>query len=84
LISDRDIWRAANLLIRRHSGDAEIVAAQRADQMLDQGDEMANSCGCASGVRLSSYRLRRAGYRIDHQRVPRAARPYRRDPVSGL
>jgi hypothetical protein len=38
LISDRDIWRAANLLIRRHSGDAEIVAAQRADQMLDQGD----------------------------------------------
>lgn len=34
MISDFDIWRAANLLIREHRGDAEIVAAQRADEML--------------------------------------------------
>jgi hypothetical protein len=38
MIPDRDIWLAANLLIREHRADAEIVAAQRADEMLDRGD----------------------------------------------
>jgi hypothetical protein len=38
MISDLDIWRAANLLIRRHGADAEIEAAQRADLMLERGD----------------------------------------------
>jgi hypothetical protein len=38
VIVDIDIWRAANLLIQRHGTDAEIVAAQRADEMLDRGD----------------------------------------------
>ena len=37
-ISDLDIWRAANLLIRRHGADAELLAARRADLMLDRGD----------------------------------------------
>ena len=37
-VSDLDIWRAANLLIRRYGVDAELVAAQRADLMLDRGD----------------------------------------------
>jgi hypothetical protein len=38
MISDLDIWRAANLLIREHGDDAEIVAARRADEMLERGD----------------------------------------------
>jgi len=38
MIPDRDIWRAANLLIREHSADAEVVAARRADDMLERGD----------------------------------------------
>jgi hypothetical protein len=38
MIPDRDIWRAANLLIRKHSVDAELVAARRADDMLERGD----------------------------------------------
>jgi hypothetical protein len=38
MIPDRDIWRAANLLIREHKTDAEVVAARRADEMLDRGD----------------------------------------------
>ena len=38
MISDLDIWRAATLLVRRHSADAEIEAARRADQMLERGD----------------------------------------------
>jgi hypothetical protein len=38
VISDLDIWRAANLLIQRHGANAEIEAAKRADQMLERGD----------------------------------------------
>jgi hypothetical protein len=38
MIPDRDIWRAANLLIREHSADAEVVAARRADEMLERDD----------------------------------------------
>ena len=38
MISDLDIWRAANLLIRRHGPDAELEAARYADLMLDRCD----------------------------------------------
>jgi hypothetical protein len=38
MIPDRDIWRPANLLIRKHGAEAEIVAARRADEMLERGD----------------------------------------------
>jgi hypothetical protein len=38
MISDLDIWRAANLLIRQHGTDAELEAAKRADLMLERGD----------------------------------------------
>jgi len=38
MISDPDIWRAANLLIRRYGADTEIEAAKRADRMLERGD----------------------------------------------
>ena len=35
---DLDIWRAANLLLKRHGRDAAIVAAQWADELLAAGD----------------------------------------------
>ena len=38
MISDIDLWRAANLLIRQHGDDAELAAARRADLMLERGD----------------------------------------------
>ncbi len=38
MISDLDIWRAANLLIGQHGDEAELAAARRADLMLDRGD----------------------------------------------
>ena len=38
MIPDLDIWRAANLLIREHGIEAEIVAARRADETPDRGD----------------------------------------------
>ncbi len=38
MVSDLDIYRSANVLIRRHGEDAPIHAAMRADAMLDKGD----------------------------------------------
>jgi hypothetical protein len=38
VISDPDIWRAAQLIVKRHGADAAIVAAQRADERFDGGD----------------------------------------------
>jgi hypothetical protein len=38
VIEDPDIFRAAKLLIDRHGDDADIRAAERADELLDEGD----------------------------------------------
>jgi hypothetical protein len=38
VISELDIYRAANLLIDRHGGDALIEAAKMLDRMLELGD----------------------------------------------
>ncbi len=35
---DRDIWRAANLLIQKRGPDAVFHASQRADELLERGD----------------------------------------------
>jgi hypothetical protein len=39
VVSDLDIWRAANMLIRQHGGDAGLEAARLQDLMLDRGDD---------------------------------------------
>jgi hypothetical protein len=38
MISDLDIWRAANLLIRKHGSEAEVEAVRRSELMLEPGD----------------------------------------------
>ena len=38
MISDLDIYRSANLLVKQHGDDAPIHAAMRADVMLEAGD----------------------------------------------
>jgi hypothetical protein len=38
-ISDLDVYRAANSLIREYGGDAEGVAVQRVHRMLDRRDQ---------------------------------------------
>jgi hypothetical protein len=38
MISELDIYRAANLLIERHGTDALIEASHLVDRMLDRGD----------------------------------------------
>ena len=39
MVPEIAIWRAANLLIRKHGASAELEAAKRADLMLDRGDD---------------------------------------------
>jgi hypothetical protein len=39
VISDLDIYRAANLLIQRHGAGAVVEAARMVDHMLDVGDD---------------------------------------------
>ncbi len=48
MISDIDIYRSANLLVKHHGQDALIEAAMRADAMLDKGD----LDGCAVWKRI--------------------------------
>jgi hypothetical protein len=50
MIDDLDILRAANILIKRHGADAAVVAAQRADELLEAGD----IDGCAIWKRILS------------------------------
>ncbi len=38
MIPDLDIYRSANVLVKRHGQDAPIKAAMRADAMLEKGD----------------------------------------------
>ncbi len=35
---DLDIWRSAQVLVKRHGQDAPIHAAMRADELLEAGD----------------------------------------------
>jgi len=38
MISDRDIWASALLILKQHGDDAVIETSVKADQMLDRGD----------------------------------------------
>ena len=38
VVTDVDVWRAATILIKNHGEDAALVAAQRADELLAEGD----------------------------------------------
>ena len=38
MVSDLDIYRSANVLVKHHGPDAPIHAAMRADAMLEKGD----------------------------------------------
>lgn len=38
MIGDRDIWQAALAIVKRYGDDAMLEGAQRADQLLEEGD----------------------------------------------
>ena len=48
MIADLDIYRSAQVLVKRHGKDAPIQAAMRADAMLEKGDLE----GCAAWRRI--------------------------------
>ena len=48
MTSDLDIYRSANVLVKRHGQDAPIHAAMQADAMLEKGDLE----GCAVWKRI--------------------------------
>ena len=37
MVASLDVYRAANVLLRRHGADARLVAAMRADRFAEQG-----------------------------------------------
>jgi hypothetical protein len=39
MIDDIDIWRVANLLMKRHGADAAIEAGRRADELFEANDQ---------------------------------------------
>lgn len=54
-MTDRDIWRAANILLKRYGGEAVFIASKRADALLDQGDVH----GCSAWIRKAITELER-------------------------
>ena len=65
MISDLDIWRGANLLIRQHGADAELEAARLEDLMLDRAMTRGGGCGRGSGERSRRYAVRAAAGRTE-------------------
>jgi hypothetical protein len=64
MVSDLDIWRAANLLIREHGDDAELEAARLQDLMLDRGNDEGRRVGdrsaAGAGIVQAKLKLPRA------------------------
>ena len=59
-MNDIDIWRAADLLLKQHGGDAELVAEQRSDALLDQGDPAGSSAWILVGKAIRGTTTPRA------------------------
>jgi hypothetical protein len=38
MISERDIWLAANVMVDRYGSNAGLEAAERAEELLEKGD----------------------------------------------
>ena len=48
-MTEPDIWRSANILLKRYGAEAVSIASKRADALLDQGDVQ----GCSAWVRIA-------------------------------
>ena len=48
-MTELDIWRSANILLKRYKDEAVFIASKRADALLDQGDVH----GCAEWIRIA-------------------------------
>jgi hypothetical protein len=48
-MDELDIWRSANILVKRYGVEAVFIAAKRADALLEQGDME----GCGVWIRVT-------------------------------
>jgi len=55
MVPELGIWRAANLLIRKHGANAELEAVKRTDLMLDRGDDDGRLLWSGSGERSRTH-----------------------------
>jgi hypothetical protein len=91
MVSDLDIWRAANLLIGRYGAGAELQAAQRADVMLDRGDfegrlvwaRIRCTTEALQGAAIEQSELKRRRASVGARNVGSFGRPRRRDLAPG-
>jgi hypothetical protein len=49
VMTELDIWRSANILLKRYGAEAVFIATKRADALLDQGDVQ----GASAWVRIA-------------------------------
>ena len=49
MISGREIWQTANVMVKRYGEDAATESAKRADELFDEGD----ADGCAIWRRIT-------------------------------
>jgi hypothetical protein len=59
MISDRDVWQAALLIVKRYGDDAMLEASERADQLQRKATWPAPRRGTGSSTRSSGCRPRR-------------------------
>jgi hypothetical protein len=48
-VTDLDIWRSANILLKWYGAESVFIATKRSDALLDQGDVE----GCSDWVRIA-------------------------------
>jgi hypothetical protein len=61
VISNRQLWTAASLLVKCYGADAEIEAARRADLMVDRGTARGSSFGGGSSGRFETLQAPQTG-----------------------
>jgi hypothetical protein len=60
MISDRDIFAAAKLMIQRYGEDAALEAAKRGDELLEEGNAL-GSAVWGEGAKAIEEMLRKPG-----------------------
>jgi hypothetical protein len=78
VIPEIDIWRAANLMLKRYGEKAIEESAARADELAAQDDHMARRCGAVSPPPSDSSQTRHHPARCTDQKWKPADLPLNR------
>jgi len=66
MTSDLDIYRSANELIKQHGEDAPVLAAMRADELMEAGDMEGRAVWLRIVKAIEELRQREPGDRAVH------------------